>query len=312
MLGRAYPIEVSVSFHMGLLHWADSLAGLAGPGLTAGKTARAHQFEYNRIHGKPTSQAIELLHAFREVRLDFAARATAETRDALTLAFFESSDLDAALHRAAELLDDDEQRVLTAALHFFAPLYRPVWNDGELPRAFLERAASSDKREQLAKFLVEIARFFGVSPTQTPSPRMILVPVTPGHGTHAQAIGRFLLIELRPGEELGDEIPPIVHENAHFLFSRMDPVRLGEATGALAEGRRSEEALRHLNEALPTAIAQGVAGQKFLHRWSKKSAWYHTDTVDAYAKRIFPTIKRALSSGGTFDGELLQKLVAEY
>jgi hypothetical protein len=44
LLGKTYPIEVSISFHMGLLHWLDSLAVLNRAGATgAGSTDRGRQ-----------------------------------------------------------------------------------------------------------------------------------------------------------------------------------------------------------------------------------------------------------------------------
>ena len=49
---RGYPLEASIAFHKSLLHWLDSLALLAGTGLTAGKTAEAHRAEYRRVLGR--------------------------------------------------------------------------------------------------------------------------------------------------------------------------------------------------------------------------------------------------------------------
>ena len=56
LLQETYPIETSVSFHASLLHWMDSLAGLSGAGLTAGKTQRAHRIEYSHVLGRPTDR----------------------------------------------------------------------------------------------------------------------------------------------------------------------------------------------------------------------------------------------------------------
>ncbi len=68
-----------------------------------------------------------------------------------------------------------------------------------------------------------------------------------------------------------------------------------------------------LREALPTAIAQGVAGEAFQDgRWSQDHTWYHIAAVDRYAKRIFPIVKRALTAGDSFDDAFLSEVIAAY
>ncbi len=72
-----------------------------------------------------------------------------------------------------------------------------------------------------------------------------------------------------------------------------------------------DRAWRALREALPTAIAQGVAGQKFLSdRWSTEMAWYHLGGVDRYAKALFPLVKKTLADGGKLDEAFLREAAA--
>ena len=314
LLGNSYPIDVSVSFHNGLLHWMDSLNDLHGAGLTGGKTVPVHRFQYYRVHGKPTARDLEMLKKFSASRLSYVRQAQPEERDRLTLAFFSASNLEDALENASHVLDDQAGQAFAESVRHFVPRYKAIWNDGLIPNGFLERTLASKQRKDVAEFLVGVARFFGVSPTEEPRPHLVLVPVPPGDGTHAQAIGPFLLIEVRRGESLADEVSPIVHENVHLLHSRIAPSRIEEMHDAVFSGKpRTDDAEYRLREALPTAIAQGVAGEAFQDgRWSADHPWYHISAVDRYAKRIFPIVKRALAAGDSFDETFLKEVIAAY
>lgn len=314
LLGTAYPIDVSVSFHKALLHWLDSLAMLSGPGGTAGKTVAAHRQEYERLFGRPSPQDASLLKQYHEARVGFVRGADAEDRNRLTLAFFETTSLNDALDRARELLDADAAKQFTAAVRHFEPRYRQVWRAGEIPERFLARVRASERREELAAFLVNVTRFLVTSPQRDPHPQLVLAPVPAGHGTHAQAIGPFLLIEIQPGETLADEAAPIVHENVHFLLAGIPPARREALErAALDVGPWGADAWRLLKEALPTAIAQGVADRSFRPDvWSRKQPWYHTQDVDRYAKRIFPLVEKALGGDGYLDEALVKRLVGAY
>ena len=143
LLGSAYPIEVTVSFHTSLLHWLDSLAYLDGPGFTGGKTKEAHRMEFVRAHGEPTSKDVSMLDQFRSTRLAYARMPTVTDRDGLTLAFFRATSLDDALEDARRLLDGDTAGTFAEAVRHFEPHYRVIWRDGRIPKNFLERAEGS-------------------------------------------------------------------------------------------------------------------------------------------------------------------------
>ena len=310
LLGPSYPVEVAISFPAALLHWLDSLAGVEGLGATAGKTVEAHRAEYVRLFGRPDAETSERLRVFARARTALAARLPRERRDALTVAFFEARSLEAALAAASALASEDELAGLRGAIEALEPRYRRVWNDGAEPRRFLSRASGNERAAELGELLVRIARFYGVSAADPPHPRIVLVPVPRGHGTHAQAIGRNLMIEIRPGEGLLEQVAPIVHENAHFLFARVEPERLAALARVAAEqGALGDEAWLLLREALPTALGQGVASRRFQSDFSLDARWYHLQEVDAYAKLIYPLVARTLRRGDRLDAEFVREAV---
>lgn len=312
ILGSRYPLEAKVAFHAALFHWLDSLAGLSGAGLTAGKTLEGHRAEFLARFGEPSPSDMDRLRQFATLRRRFLAGADRGEKDRLTVAFFDAATLEEAIERSVELVGADGAQTLASALEPFIERYRMIWDDGRVPRQFLTSAETDVRgRKELSRFLARVAAFFGVEAAGATTPQLVLIPVPWGHGTHAQAIGRHLLIEIREGETLGDEIPPLVHENCHFLFERLADRRTALEARAARLGPSGVDAWFLLLEALPTAIAQGVAGQRFLgDRWSMGDSWYHRDDIDAYAKALFPLVDRSLTDRRRLDDAFLDRALA--
>jgi hypothetical protein len=314
LLEGPYPLEIVTSSHPALLHWIDSLTGIDGPGMTAGKTWLAHREEYRNVFGPPQPADVAWLERYLRARDAYLGSAERRPLD-LTLAFYAAPDLDAAIASAGELLPEPVRIDFAGAIRHFAPKHRAVWNDGEVPKRFLASARAEPKlARRLARFLAGVADFYDVDPGEVPRPVLVLVPVPDGHGTHAQAVGRFLLVEVRPGEGLRDQVAPIVHENAHFVWLHAPHERRdGLAAHAWDRGGRAREAWALLQEALPTAIAQGVADERLgTPGWSPGRPWYHDPSIDAYAKRIYPAVRRALASRRKLDRALLDELLEAY
>ena len=305
----AYPLEASVSFAVGLLHWVDSLAGTSG-----GKTVPQYRAEFYTTFGGLSDEDKAALRAFRDVRIRHARRNGVNDGDrgapSLLGTFLEAEDLDSAVRSSGGQLSPADVAALRASLTRFDARYRQLWLDGAVPRAFVAQARADPSRAELAALLAKIAKFFGVDPRRTPYPRIVLVPVPPGGGTHAEAVGRSLLIEIRAGETLSDESPPIVHENSHFLWYRMDEAKNDRLREKALEITGNDDAWRLLHEALPTALGQGVAARAFLRsRWSPNVGWYHTEDVDRFAKQIYPEIQKAMNEGSPFDAALLSRIL---
>jgi hypothetical protein len=314
LLGEAYPLEVRISFQCALFHWLDSLTGLLGPGMTAGKTTDAHRLDFQKVAGEPTAEQLEMLRRYADTRRRIAHKSRGGNELRLTRAVFEEPTLTAALERVQPLVEKRDAQNLRDVLAYFTPQYEQIWKEGKLPLRFFDRAQRDPQRQAIGAFLARVAGFYGADPSQREVPRLILVPVRDGHGTHAQAVGPNLLIEIRSGDHLGDQVPPIVHENAHFLFYGLESERREALRARAAElGPDGAAAWRLMLEAMPTAIGQGVAGQAFRRAtWSLEQSWYHREDVDRYAKAIFPLVRKALNRDGELDRAFLEQAVAAY
>lgn len=314
LLARPYPIEAAPSFPGGLFHWIDSLAGT-----TVGKTVPAHRAEYLRLFGALAQEDWAQLDAFVAARAEHASRGTADAALGSTTprvssmlgVFCGSATVEDALAALKPDLTPTAWDGLAGALAHFRPRYEVVWNNGAIPRAFLERARRDPGRAALEALLARIVRFYGVDPLKAPPPRVALVPVPAGFGTHAEAIGGVLLLEIRRGEGLADEASVLVHENAHFLWSLV-PEERRRRLALVAEGLDDAgvREFRLFGEAIPTALGQGVADRAFRpSTWSLDGPWYHAPEVDACAKRIYPTVSSALDRGLTLDEDLVLRAI---
>jgi hypothetical protein len=289
-----------------LFHWIDSLAGTSG-----GKTVPAHRRHYQARLGEPTAEETRLLQRFERARLRDA------NRDPLGLSglrrtFLETNDLVAALDAAEVEMTAENFDAIRDALEQFGPKYEVVWQDGRIPLRFLERFAGDPKRHELEALLLAISRFFATDLSALPRPAVVLAPVPSGYGTHAAAVGPYLLIEIRPSDHLAEQASVIVHENSHFLFVNMDPARRARIEAVVkAHGSRGASAWTVMNEALPTALGQGVADSMFRPRtWSVRNSWYHTTETDTYAKAIYSLVEDALASERTMDEAFVEKAIA--
>jgi hypothetical protein len=299
----AYPLEVRISFDAALVHWLESLCGA-----TLGKTVPAHRQEYTRLFGRFDADDRARLEDFARVRVAHAQVPTPPLAfrgmNAMRERLFDGDEADPMGELAKELSPED-MAALRRSLAWFAPKYARIWRNGAVPQAFVQAAREDAALGRLDAMLVRLARFYGVPSGGAPRPRLLLVPVPGGWGTHAYALRRTLLLEIRKGDRLADQAAVIVHENAHFLFARMPTERqekLKAAAGA--------EVWAVLHEALPTALGQGVADRAFSSDWSTSRRWYHTTDVDRYAKALLPLVDRTLAENGVLDEAFVTRAVA--
>src|SRR5262249_37693929 len=132
--------------------------------------------------------------------------------------------------------------------------------------------------------------------------------------THAQALGRRLLIEIRPDDTPASEVQVVCHEGSHYLIALMsEPRRAALEARAWAHGTAGRKAWTLLHEALPTALGQGLATATLTpDEFDMGSSWYHIPSIDRFAKQIYPIVRREVESKRTIDGAFLDDVIREY
>lgn len=237
---------------------------------------------------------------------------------AWALLFAGSRDLDEVWAKAAERLPAKDARALKAVVLRFDRKFRPYWNKRG---GYLAREAARFEADGMpAKIAAFLARAAGVLelPGDFARDDIVVLAWHPGLKTsanmmHGFRLGRVLIVELPEDVGYEDQVDVAVHELVHDLFAAVpDTVRRSLSEQALKSDRRSGLFfLQGMNEGLATALGQGLfIALNFPKRFNPTGDWYASG-VDAFAKAIFPEVRRAVESGGTLrssEGALIAAL----
>jgi hypothetical protein len=317
---RSLRHEVAISYASNLYHWLDNLAGS-----TPGKTRDAYLRSWARYHDILGPEERSLLRRWRAMRLrpgrfgNPALPRQGQTsclppdsglsrRQLMNVAAMEASTLDDLRAGLSPYLNASEMQTLEDAIALFDPPFREIWADAgyleDFSRALEARLDEAEPSELVAR----MERFYvGIFETEAPSRISLIALFAEDRGTHAEANGRHLLLEIRPSDRPRDQVQVVYHELAHDLFARMPEATRDEwARWFLSRGAPGALAWHYQHEAIPTALGQGVAEARLAPAiWSPRSAWYHRAPVDALAKAIYPRLERAL-----FRGEVMSESIA--
>jgi hypothetical protein len=304
-------VEIDVSFATNLFHWVDNLAGTS-----LGKNRDTYRRHWRQMVGPLDDEDRAALDAFRRARRWIPAdvpawdlhpgcspdRSGLSTRERLSAAAMKASDVDDLLRRASGVVPPREVARLSHALGRFEPRFREeLW-----PRS----AYLGSFREDLERFLEApptrhvfemIVSFLEARPDPSNPARISLVAILEHGPTHAEAAGRHLLLEIRPRDRGRNQTQVLFHEFAHYLFRSLPAADRARIAGSfLTEGAAGALAWLLLQEALPTALGQGVAQVRLAPvGFRAGDPWYHREPVDAYAHALFPVVQRALANRRT-------------
>ncbi|RMF76214.1 MAG: hypothetical protein D6738_01905 [Acidobacteria bacterium] len=315
--------EIRVAYTASLVHVIDSLSG-ASPG----KTVDLYRRSWLRRFGGFTRQERALLAGWRRVMLapDRARRVPAEAppgacvpppartvsrRRRLAVAALHADSPAQFLERAAALVSEDELASLRATLERFEPRFRVLWERMAYLEPFAERLRRFLDRRAARETGRAFVRFFGVPHEDIPARLHLVGLLGEQAGTHAEAFGSDLLIEVRPHDDPKDQVQVVFHELAHDLFLRLPAERRAAWSAWFFErGPRGALAWSLSHEALPTALGQGVAERRLARaRWRQRNTWYHLQEIDRYAHAIYPIVARAIERGETMGPRLASELV---
>jgi len=313
--------EVEVSYVANLVHWIDNVAGSS-----QGKTVRSYRDYWRRRFGTPDADEMELLRSWVAIRFKQVARPVPAIlnqrgclpqleevpgwRESFLVRSYEAASVDAFIDAISGDLSAEEKTALRRIFEKFRPRFDEAWKEMEYLTPFAERLKTFLAEGGLRPFLGEVAAFFAVDPDGFAPGRLELMALPEEGPTHAQADGRYLMIEIRPGDAPRDQIQVIAHETSHYLWHLVDPARNDRlARQVFAAGNAGSVTWSLLREALPTAIGQGLADSRLSPgTFSERNRWYHIDDVDRLAKEIFPIVKAAFGRGKRLDGRVLKEI----
>jgi len=308
--------EVSISRLANLVHWVDNLAGSS-----QGKTIRAYRRYWADRVGFPDERDRELLGEWTALRYKNIPAQPAPIlnergclpwpaeepgwRHRFLVRSYDAASIDDFVASMEGDLDASERARLREILLAFEPRFDEIWNEMTFLPRFKKSFEAYLRDSGMRPFLGQVARFFGVDPAAHPPGRIHLMALPADSGTHAQANGRDLLMEIRPNDTPVEQIQVIAHETAHYLWHLVPPERDDELAREVHEAsERGAVIWRRLRESLPTALGQGLAEARLApQRFGLRHRWYHVDADDAFAKTIYPVVDKAFREGrGIGDG----------
>lgn len=313
--------EVKISRFANLVHFVDNLAGTS-----QGKTIRAYRRYWADRVGFPDGRDRELLGTWTALRYKNVPRRPATIlnergclpwsepdpgwRHRFLVRSYDAESIDAFVDSMEGDLEPEEMSRLREVLEAFEPPFDEIWKEMTFLPRFKESFEAYLRDSGLRPFLGEMARFFGVDPSAFPPGRIHLMALPADSGTHAQANGRDLLMEIRPNDTPIEQIQVISHETAHYLWHLVAPDRNDAlARQAHEASPRGAVIWRRLRESLPTALGQGLAEARLApQRFGLQHRWYHIDAEDRFAKAIYPVVERAFREGRRIDDGIMAEL----
>lgn len=321
---RALQFVVQSTFASNLFHWVDNLAGSS-----FGKNRTTYVNDWLRVFGALDPQQKALLAEFARVRTAHQRRKPGfdrapvreclpvgplplTRRQQMLVVAAEAESVDDLIERLAVLVDPSDAEHLAAALRAFEPGVRKLQRDAAYLGAFrdeFERFLNQPRTQQL---LAAYGRFFALA---DPAPRPVRISLVAmlhhDLGTHAEANGDDLLLEIRPMERPVQQAAVVFHEISHVLWSRLTADRQVELISRFyRQGQAGLSAWLLAREALPTALGQGLA-QAILapNGYSWADPWYHDPDVDLAAHLLYPQLRFEFFAGHTLFDALPEKYV---
>jgi len=313
--------EISISYTANLIHWIDNLAGSS-----QGKTVRAYRQYWQSRFGTPDPGEMELLRSWVILRNKTVTKPEPAIlndrgclpqreeiptfRQSFLIRSYEAPGVEEFVASMKDDLSAEEIATLRRTLEKFRPRFDDAWKEASYLPQFEKKLESFLEEGALTAYLGEVASFFGVDPDAFPPSRIELMAL-PGEGaTHAQADGRYLLIEIRPNDTPVEQIQVIAHETSHYLWHLVEPARNDAlARRVHATGSGGSVAWNLLREALPTALGQGLADARLAPaQFSETAAWYHVAEIDRLAKDIYPAVAAAFHDGKPLDEGVIDEI----
>lgn len=223
-----------------------------------------------------------------------------------------SRSYDGMADRLSDFVPLADVEALRMVVERFREPYHRWWREVAEPKGggFVRSLRAQLAGASLAGEVSRFARFYGAKLPEGAVGRFSLVFRADAPGpTNGQQLQGVAAVEFHADERPENRIGTLVHEFCHFLYG----TRSSEADAALqarfvASGDLvAKPALNLMNEALATALGNGVVGRRYAdgERWARlmrtPRSLYNDDAIDRSAKRLLPVLDAFVASGGSMD-----------
>jgi hypothetical protein len=217
---------------------------------------------------------------------------------------------------------------LESIVGYFQPRFSVWWSHRAQEKAeeFKRDLQNRLQQEPIQALLESFARFYDADFPDGYPVYLNLFFRPPGEDTHSNAtmIENHAVIEFIPGEDVNRHLRVVIHELCHFLYSSSTDSQKQRLISAFAnsKGPSSLAGWGLLNEALATALGNGIAGEclsdsaTYNRELQTERSFYNDATIDAAAKALIPFLQTQISDRKTlydsnFVGAYLTSLESE-
>lgn len=315
-------VEIRVSETLSLFYFAEAIGSV--------QSRSPYLVERYQAHRGDIDVAKDLRQVFDAIpggmRFYTGAREVPQERyngqnaiDVLEIMALQSENLEEFGERSRPMMPIAEHARLMGALRLLEPLHKlHVWEPSKLflarAKRDLEKARLTYKMEGL---LQRIATFYGSAWPNGEPITIGLVPV-PGKRersiSYAHSAGAFEIVEIMEEDDIDSRFGVLIHELCHSLYQAQPPERQQAEVDRFRKSRTLSAHLAQLeiNEAIATAIGNGWVEADIQANDIAETLWYNDPVIDAYAKAIYPDIKRYLEAGKTWDDALTDRMIERF
>jgi len=235
----------------------------------------------------------------------------------IRLAAYSAYSVEALGERLSLLMHVSDASELTEIIEHFQPRFLNWWeNSAHKSLSDFQSELSVLWRGYNKHLMPAVAHFYGLTDQQFGAPLIVHLMAHPlsVSQTNGNMVENHSVIEVLSGETAENRVGVIIHEIAHYFF-KSAPLTLHtkRLNGALrARDPRASAALGLMNEALATAIGngiveQGIREENFKAYFNRPRSFYLNQEIDTAAKTILPLVTEYIATSRTIDSEFLDQ-----
>ncbi len=234
-----------------------------------------------------------------------------ELEDKFAIATFHARDELALRSHWEAIVAPTDLPALESVIDHFQPRFSKWWKEeAQGPCEHYRRTVQSRLAQKSVKdAILSFARFYDVDlPGEYPIYlNLFYRPKGTDNHTKGTQLENHAVVEFLPDEDVNFRLGVVIHELCHFFHasgSEADKRALSQSF-ADSPDSLSLAGLNILNEALATALGNGIAGELLLDPATFKAklesdrGLYNDSAIDAAAKAILPFLKSQLATGKT-------------
>ena len=232
--------------------------------------------------------------------------------DIISMNAVNSSNLEEFKQKNLGLITISDNEKLYEILKKVEKLYdKLIWKESEkILKSQLKELSKYEKKN--ASMFQKFNRFYNSSWTEKIPFKVVIYPIpgSKGNTTATPHINALCVSILTEDKDIIGTNGVALHEMCHVLYQNQSKEVQSQLDNYFKENESiySKQAYTYINEALATALGNGYA-YKEMNGKIDESEWYADETINGFAKAIYPQVEDYLQKNKTIDKEFIDKSI---